>query len=442
MTRRRFVGRGAGVAAATVVAGGLPRICTAAAKPAVLGGDPLHNGQWPVWPITDETEETAIRDVLQSGAWYRYAGGKSVSQFEKLWAEATGARHCQATSSGTAALITALGALDIGPGDEVLLSPYTFIATVNSVLLHHALPVFVDTDPQTAQINPDKVDDRINGSTRCILPVHLAGTSCDMDRIMEISDRHGLRVVEDACQSHTGEWKGSRLGTLGDAGCFSFQNSKNLASGEGGAVITNDDGVYERAHTFHNNGYGEAAAEGGFTANGGNFRLTEFQGALLIQQHQRLEQQSRRREEGGAYLDSLLGDIDGVSPKRKPAGATRHGYHLYLFDYDSNAFAGMTKDQFRAALAAEGISASGGYGAMNRMPWVERFLSAPGFKRIYGKKRLDRWREENQLPGNDATIETTCWLSQNILLADKQALELIPAAILRIQDHASEIAKV
>lgn len=442
VTRRRFVQSSAGAMAAAAAFGGAATAFAADDRPAVLGGQPVRSGGWPSWPVTGPSEEETLANVLRDGRWYRYSGGESpVAEFEKVWADATSGGYCQATSSGTAALITSLASLDIGPGDEVLVPPYTFIATVNAVLLHHALPVFVDSDPATAQIDVTKIESQISGNTRCLLPVHLGGASCDIDRLMEIARRRGLHVVEDACQAHTGEWNNQRVGTFGDAGCFSFQNSKNLNSGEGGALLTKNESLYHRAQAFHNNGNGRFDHDGGFTGGGANFRLTEFQGALLIEQHRRLEEQSRRREVNGAYMDTLLADVEGVTPKKKLAGTTRHGYHLYIFDYEPEAFAGMTKDRFREALRLEGIPVSGGYTATNKMPWVEQFLQARGFQRIYGKKRLDRWRDENQLPANDRMIKTTCWLSQNILLAEKEDMELIAAAIHRIQKHASAVAK-
>lgn len=441
LTRRRFVQQGAAAAAAAAALAGSRTALADGGTPAVLGGQPLRPGGWPSWPIADASEADALNAVLRSGRWYRYAGDSTVTRFEQLWSEDTGAKHSLAVSSGTSALITALAALDVGPGDEVLVPPYTFIATVNAVLLHHALPVFVDSDPATAQMDVSDVERRITADTRCVVPVHLGGASCDIQRLVEIARRHDVYVVEDSCQTHTGQWNGQRLGTFGDAGCFSFQNSKNLTSGEGGAVITGHDWVYHRAQAFHNNGNGHFGDDGGYTGNGGNFRLTPMQAALLIAQHQRLEQQSRRREANAAYLDSLLAEIDGVGAKKKLPGTTRHGYHLYVFDYDPAAFAGMTKRRFLAALQAEGVPASGGYAATNRMPWVEQVLQSRGFQRIYGKQRLDRWRDENHLPGNDRLIETACWLGQNVLLAEKEDMERIAAAVRRVQKHAAAIAK-
>ena len=211
-----------------------------------------------------------------------------------------------ATSSGTSALVTAVNALEIGPGDEVIVPPYTFVATINSVLLQHALPVFVDSDRETFQINARKIEASITKRTRCILPVHLGGASADLDTILAIGKKHGIPVLEDACQSHLGEWRGRKVGTWGDLGCFSFQASKNLNSGEGGAIMGNDAKLIEAARSFQNQG--RAAPDAGFAwaRNGDNRRLTEFQGALLLAQLERLEEQSRMRETNATYLTKLL----------------------------------------------------------------------------------------------------------------------------------------
>lgn len=339
-------------------------------------------------------------------------------------------------------MVTSLAALGIGPGDEVLIPPYTFIATVNAVLLHHALPVFVDSDPATAQMDVTKMEERMTENTRCILPVHYGGASCDMDRLMAIAGTHNLHVVEDACQAHTGEWNGQRLGTFGDTGCFSFQNSKLLTSGDGGALVTDNESVYHRAQAFHNNSNGRFEHDGNFTANGANFRMTQFQGALLQQQLKRLDRQSRRRESNAARLDKLLSEVDGITPKRKLKGTTRHGCFLYVFDYDPEKFAGMDKTTFRKSIAAEGIPVSPGYAALNQEPWVDQFLSARGFRRIYGERRLKQWRSENELPANDRMIETTCRLKQTVLLAEPEDMQKVAAAFHRVQQHAEAIMKV
>lgn len=411
-------------------------------KPAILGGTPIAKTSWPAWPVIGQGERDGVAKVLESGNWYRYSGGKgAVDDFEDSWAKTLGVAHCQATSCGTTSLITAFAALDIGPGDEVLIPPYTFIATVNAVMLHHALPVFVDSDPATAQIDPAKIAERVNGDTRCVVPVHLGGASCDIEQVLQIAKDKKLSVVEDSCQTHTGEWKGKRLGTFGDAGCYSFQNSKNITSGEGGAMVTPRADVYARANAYQNQGGGKLPNDGKFTTNGANFRLTNFQGVILSEQLKRLDEQSRVREANADYLSKLMQEVGGVGAKKKLAGTTRHGYHLFVFDYDPQQFAGMKKATFLKALSAEGVPAAGGYTALNKGPWVDKMLASRGFKRIYGDARLKKWREENVLAANDRMIENTCWFGQNVLLADRREMDRIADALKRIKQHATAIAK-
>lgn len=235
--------------------------------------------------------------------------------------------------------------------------------------MHHALPVFVDSDPATAQMDVSKIEACCNENTRVILPMHLGGASCDMDQLMRIARKRKLAVVEDACQAHTGEWKGWRLGTFEDTGCFSFQNSKNLTSGDGGALVTSSEQIYRRANAYHDNGMGRIGGhDGQFTGNGANLRMPQFQGALLQHQLTRLEEQSLHREANADHLRKQLDEIGGVRAKTQLAGTTRHGCHLFVFDFDANAFAGLTKSKFLAALRAEGVSVSGGYGALNKAP--------------------------------------------------------------------------
>src|SRR5262245_14966408 len=180
----------------------------ASSTPALLGGTPVRRTPFPSWPVADAREEDALVRVLRSGRWNR---GDNVAAFESAYASLTGARHCLATANGTSALITSLGALGIGPGDEVIVPPYTFVATINAVLLMRALPVFVDTDIDTFQIDAHKVERAINGNTRLILPVHLGGSAADLDTILDVGRQRGVTVVEDACQAHLAEWRGRKV---------------------------------------------------------------------------------------------------------------------------------------------------------------------------------------------------------------------------------------
>ena len=304
--------------------------------------------------------------MLHSGKWYR-GDGQTVSRFEEAYAQLTGARHCIATANGTSALYASLAGLDVAPGDEVILPPYTFVATLNVVFLQYALPVFVDSDPETFQMDARKLEGAITERTAVIMPVHLGGNACDLDAILEIAGRRKVPVLEDACQAHLGEWRGRKLGTLGAAGCFSFQASKNLNSGEGGAILTSDDALAERCWAFHDN----ARARRGRPApplggRGANLRLTEFQAGLLLAQMTRLEAQSKAREENARYLTQQLREIPGILPARMHEGCTRNAYHLYMFRYQAERFAGLPRGRFLRALSAEGIPCSGGYSPLNR----------------------------------------------------------------------------
>src|SRR5437899_3164833 len=370
LTRRQFLGNTTLAAASLSLA--TPTLSFGAGeKPAKLGGKPLCTG-FPGWPVFDLTEEKALLDTLHTGQWFR-GSGKAVARFEEAYQKLTGAKHCLATASDTAALYTALGAMDIGPGDEVIIPPYTFVATYNVVTLNYALPVFVDSDLESFQIDARKIEAAITQDTRVIMPVHIGGYPADLDKILEVADRHKIPVIEDACQAHLAEWRGRKVGTWGLAGCFSFQASKNLNSGEGGAVLTNDDEFAEVCSTFHNQGRGKKVTVRNFTCSGtrgSNLRLSDFQGNLLTAQMTRVVEQSNRRNENALYLTRLLSEIPGIKPAKLCDGASRSAYHLYMFRYDKSRFAGLERAKFLAALSAEGIPASGGYGVMNKDAYV------------------------------------------------------------------------
>jgi dTDP-4-amino-4,6-dideoxygalactose transaminase len=384
-----------------------------------------------------------LLDVLHGGRWYR-GDGQTVRRFEESWAELTSARHCIATANGTSALLTSLAALGVGPGDEVILPPYTFIATLNVVFLQYALPIFVDPDPETSMIDAGRIEDAITERTAAIVPVHLGGNACDMDAIMDISRRRGIPVVEDACQAVLGEWRGRKLGTLGATGCFSFQASKNLNSGEGGALLTSDDDLAARCYGFHDHsrvrpdiGEGDRPP----TARAGNLRLTEFQAALLLAQLTRLEEQSRTREENARHLAEQLEDVPGIRPARRYEGCTRHGYHLLMLRYDPEGFSGLGRARFLEALRAEGVPCSGGYSPLNRQALVKATLETRAYRRLYPPEVLAAWEERNHCPANDRLCEEAVWLGQTMLLGPRRDMDDVAAAIRKIQARADEIAR-
>src|SRR5690606_24189961 len=279
-------------------------------KPALLGGPKAHPDPFPGWPIFDEKEENGLSEVLKSNLWGRLNGGV-VAEFEREYSQLTGAKHCLGVSSGTSALLTILGALDVGPGDEVVIPVYTFVATYNAVVLNYALPVFVDTDLESFQMDTHKIASAISDQTKVIMPVHIGGSPADMDTVMQVADKAAIPVIEDACQAHLASWRGRPVGNYGLAGAFSFQSSKNLNCGEGGAIITNDEDFAQTCYRFHNQGQGGRTTSylAGSGTRATNMRLTEFQGSLLLAQMTRLQAQSERRSQNAAYLTILLKEI-------------------------------------------------------------------------------------------------------------------------------------
>lgn len=436
-SRRTFLGAAAGAAGSTMFS----RTSSGAnGKAALIGGTPVRTAPFDAWPKFGPPEEKGLLEVLGSGKWFR-GDGTQVERFEQAYVQLTGAKHCLATANGTSALFTSLNAMGIQPGDEVIVPPYTFIATVNVVLLQHALPVFVDSDIETFQIDPKKLEASITERTKAIIPVHLGGNASDLDAILEISRRHNIPVLEDACQAHLGEWRGRKVGTWGAAGCFSFQASKNLNSGEGGAILTEDGELIERCFAFHNNSRGRSAGGYQFTyqSRGNNLRLTEFQAALLMAQMTRLQEQSARRDANGKYLNETLSRIPGISPARTYPGCTRNAYHLYMFRYDRKEFAGLPRAVFLRAMNAEGIPCSGGYSPLNKEPFIVEALKSKVYRAMYPASALEGWQERNECPVNDRLCTEAVWFTQNMLLGAKDDMDQIAEAIRKIRANAGQL---
>ena len=446
LTRREFLAAASIGTIATASGGPLGAYANGskkAGKAAILGGKAVRTKPFPSWPVWDKGAEKSIISILRSGNWFR-GRGKTVSKFEEKYAELMGVKRCVCTVNGTNALLTALHVLDIGVGDEVIVSPYTFIATYNVVIGSCALPVFVDTDPETFQINPDKIEERINENTRAILPVHILGLPANMDRINAIAKKHNLVVIEDACQAWMAEWKGKKCGSLGDLGCFSFQNSKHLPCGEGGAVIGNDDEIMDRVYSFHNCGrpYGSMKRTSGYPIIGTNRRMMEYQAAILLSQMKRLEKDTERRNKNAGYLTSRIKDIPGIVPHRLYEEVTRAAYHLYPFRYKKEHFNDLPRDKFLSALTAEGIPCSSGYGPQYRDGLIEVALNSKNFKRAFPKERLDRYRQELHYPDNDQLCKEAVWFGQNLLLGAKKDIDDIADAILKVYENRDELAKL
>ncbi|MEQ1825269.1 MAG: DegT/DnrJ/EryC1/StrS family aminotransferase [Pirellula sp.] len=391
--------------------------------------------EWPVW---DSKEQDGLLDVLNSGTWGRTSGGRKVPEFEAAFGERMKAKYCLATSSGTSALLTTLGALGIGPGDEVIMPPYTFVATFNSITTSYALPVFVDSDEETFQIDPKKVEKAITANTKLLMPVHIGGSVADLDALDAIAKARNIPMIEDACQAPLAEYRGIPVGTRGLAGCFSFQASKNINSGEGGAVITNDEQFANKCFNFHTPG---GSKPGPSLGRGSNFRITEFQAALLLAQLSRLEEHSQIREKNAAYLSELLKGIPGIAPAKASPGSTRSAWHLYMFRYDPAQFANLPRATLLKELSKVGISASSGYGRLNQTSHVKALADNPHYHRVYGKDFMKAWAERNECPVNDRLCEEAIWFGQTKLLTKQSDMDQIASAIADIQKRAPKLAR-
>jgi len=446
LTRRNFIRTSSMVGVGMAI--GLPYIACGTnlqtKKAAILGGPKAFTGDWSKWPLIGQIEQDELLTVLNSGGWCRL-GNKTAPKFENEFQKYTGAKKALAVSSGTSALYTMLGALCIGPGDEVIIPPYTFIATYNVIVLNYALPVFVDVDIESFQIDADEIESAISNNTKVIMPVHIGGSPFDVDRVLKVSEKHNIPVIEDACQAHMAEWKGKCVGNWGLGGAFSFQESKNLSSGEGGAVITNDDTFYQNCYGFHHQGQGADVASlvPGSGIRGSNLRITEFQAAILLAQMTRLTEQVKRRWENAQYLTEMLIQIPGIKPAKLYDGVTKSAYHLYMFRYDKRMFSEMSRSQFMNALDAEGIPCSSGYTSMTREKYITDLAQNKYYLNIYGEKRIKEWVESLSCPQNDRLCdEEALWFGQNMLLGTKTDMEQIAEAIKKIATYSSEISRI
>jgi len=396
---------------------------------AIDGGTPVRQTPWPQWPVFGETEAQILRDVLHSGQWWS-VGGTKVPEFEDAFARLQDAQHAICVTNGTAAIEVALRALGIGCGDEVIVPPYTFIATASSVLAVGATPIFVDIEPRSLNIDPQMIEAAITDRTRAVIPVHIAGCPADMDGVLEVARKHGLAVIEDAAQAHAAEWKGRKVGAIGDCGTFSFQASKNLNAGEGGAIVTDDAEIADKCWSVHNVGRTKSGRWYEHHVLGGNFRMTEWQAAILLAQLERLSCQTERRTTNATHLTDALSHVPGIRLLPPDPRVSRHAYHLYIFRYDSAAFGGHTRDEFIAALCAEGVPCSAGY-----VPLYKEIVFQRKTSNIGSWCRASRFVDYSRVvcPVCEEVCNDAVWLVQSMLLGDPSDMDDIAEAVAKIQ---------
>lgn len=389
----------------------------------------------PRWPTFDEGDERALLDVLRSGRWCRIYLGSKAEEFEKEFSKYHDARHGVAVSNGTVALELALKTLGVGLGDEVVVPAVTFIATASAVTEVGGVPVFADVDVETGTISPSSIERSITERIKAVIAVHYGGYPVNFDEILPLAEKHNLFLIEDCAHAHGTEWKGRKVGAIGDMGCFSFQESKSLAAGEGGIVLTDDYGLAERARLIHN--IGRVVGRPGYEHHilSSNYRLSEFQAALLLSKLKRLPQEVETKHSNGEYLASKLKKIGGVDPLRRDERVTKRGYYFFVIKYDKNEFEGMPKEKFIECLNAEGVPAGVAYG----MPLYKQ----PAFR----KENLRRATkgiefpdyEGLRLPGAEEFIDKEVVIPHQVLLVEREYIDLIVSSIEKIKENVGEV---
>ncbi|MFQ6676482.1 MAG: DegT/DnrJ/EryC1/StrS family aminotransferase [Fidelibacterota bacterium] len=400
---------------------------------ALYGGPPVRPRPFPSWPRPTRTMRESLIRTLEHEQWG--VGSEVVKRFERAFARFHDSRFAISTNSGTAALWVALKAAGVRPGDEVIVPAYTFVATASAVLMVNAVPVFVDIDRDTLNLDPSLLEDAVTERTRVIMPVHLAGSPAHMDRIGAVARRHGISVIEDAAQAHGAEWKGRKVGAIGLGGVFSFQSSKNMTAGEGGAVVSDDEDFIGKCYAYHNVGrikrgelHPEEISEGQRFL-GGNFRLSAFPAALLEAQIEALPDDMKIRDGNAAVLDEEIGKIAGLYPQKHYPEASRVSHHLYIFRYDRSQFNDTSREEFIRALNAEGIPAYAGYKPVYQEPLF--VVDQDEYPWLKGKdfSRLS-------LPVTERiSHEEAVWLRQNCLLGTKEDTGDIVEAIRKVAGY-------
>ncbi len=396
---------------------------------ALVGGDPIRVRAYPRWPQAGARERELLDVVLDSGDWDS-RHGQFVRRFETEFAAYQGARYAVCVSSGEAALRVALEALDIERGSEVILPAYTFVASATAILQAGLVPVFADIDRRSYGLDVRSAESVLSERTSAIMPVHLGGVPVNMGPLQDLAERNGLALIEDAAQAWGTRFDGAGVGTIGNAGGFSFHSSKNLACGEGGVVVTDDGDLAERCRSVSNNG--RVAVGGNYThvRLGGNFRLSEFQGAVLCAALERYPEELQRRAENAMQLRRALDEIPGVTCQMLPRGTEQCSWHLIIVRIDAAAFEGAPKRACVEALVAEGVPASAGY-------------DVP----VYSQPMFDDAQRAPHRSGDCGVAEHACaseavWIRHNALIGSSEDALDVARAFEKVQRYAAELAPV
>jgi dTDP-4-amino-4,6-dideoxygalactose transaminase len=407
---------------------------------AARGGTPVRTQPFPEPVVWDDRELEQVTEVIRSGQWGGGSGAAKNLQLGELMARLHDARYGVPVSSGTAALEVALLALGVRPGDEVIVPAYTWIATPLSVLSIGALAVFADVDPATFNMDPADAERKITPRTKAIMPVHWGGRPVDLDAYLEIGRRHNVPILEDAAQAHGARWRGRGIGSWGAAGCFSFQQSKTITAGEGGAVTTSDKAIEERVWSYANCGRIRPTDEH-LKENpvGHNYRLSDLQAAVLLAQLSRLDELADRRQRNADHLDRGLAEIEGISVRPADERITRSAYYLYLFRYDPAGFGGLPRDAFAEALQAEGIPAFAGAGSLvYRSPLFNVTRENTAALRLADRPDY----RQTSCPRAEQLAREALYMPHRVLMGGEAECDDVVQAIRKVQANVRELQPV
>ena len=400
---------------------------------ALFGGEPVRSKPFYTWPRMVEGQKEKLIYTLTNDTWG--IGSESIKEFEEKFSIFHEAKNCIAINTGTNALWVSLKAAGVSYGDEVILPPYSFIATASAVLMANAVPIFVDIDPKTLNINSQLIESAITERTKAIIPVHIGGSPADMESIINLANKYGLGVIEDAAQAHGAEWNGKKVGALHKGGIFSFQTSKNMSAGEGGAIISNDEDFMDACFAYYNCGRQRGGDWYEHHIIGANHRMSAMAASLIIPQFQTIENDMNIRDKNRQKIDKALSDMN-LEIMHRYKKVTRESNHLYLVRYMEEKFNGIPREKFFEAMRAEGVYTYAGYKPLYRedvfqgkgkdFPWLKNidysYISCPETELIADYQSV--WLTQNHLLGDESDIQDIINAFEKVLTALKKNPEI------------------